>query len=111
MDSAIIIVPAFLALSIGLNVWVHRRMKREGARRRALLEHLRPWLEETAGRRRARGILRSLNDLASLLPDETLEALLAEAPALPAPALLDRITDAVDKQTEALFSLSPPKRK
>ena len=105
MDSAIVIVPAFLAASVGLNLWVQRRLRREGARRRALLDCLRPWLEQTAGRRRARALLRSLDDMLSLLPDETLDALRAEAPTLPAPELLNRINAAVNEQTEALMRL------
>ena len=106
MDSAVIIVPAFLAASIGLNVWVTRRERRESARRRELLERLRPWLEETGGRRRARRLLRALDGPVSLLPEETLEALRAEAGTLPAPEMLERIRAAVDAELEPLMSAS-----
>ncbi len=101
MDTAIIIVPGLLIISIAANLMLSSYLRRKHSKRIELLEYLRPWLTERVGRFGAGRYLRSYGKFLDLLPDETLQELLDAVPNVSEPELLELINSIIELSTDA----------
>ena len=101
MDTAVLIVPGLLIISIAANLMLSSYLRRKHSKRIELLEYLRPWLTERVGRFGAGRYLRSYGTFLDLLPDETLQELLDAVPNVSEPELLELINSVIELTKKA----------